>query len=422
MRDACLPPRKQIARVPSFRASGALRSANGAVVKTEMPAKQPVPPLQQAVVDTTVLEKVKRLGSVCLGSTIGRGASGIVRLAKDAQGNTIAVKLMTQTTDSRTRLYHVREAFITSTLSHPNIIKLRHALFTQDLVAMSFDALDGVDLVTYLHTQGGSGLSPLESRFIFRQLVSAVQHLHRNGIVHRDLKGQNIHYNAHTGLATLLDFGLASLYTQERVQVEQQTFARLLLATNCGSPCYAPPEIYDGEAYHGPEVDVWSLGVVLYSLLTGGMPFTGASFPQLAASVRARAVAYPSHVRGDGELMQVFDGVFRPRRQRLSLSGLCYARWVNRGYRTPPIDFLELVVGRRRRAPGNPVAGAVEDGDDPPGLGERVHPLLHLVGGKKARKRVHKERLVPVDLSQEDEDRVLQVMVDKLKGEHQWPE
>jgi serine/threonine protein kinase len=85
--------------------------------------------------------------------------------------------------------------------------------------------------------------------------VSAVQHLHRNGVVHRDLKFENIRYNLKTGIVTLLDFGLASFYTRERVAVDD-SFARLMLKTNCGSPCYAAPEIYESSLYHGPEIDI----------------------------------------------------------------------------------------------------------------------------------------------------------------------
>lgn len=81
-------------------------------------------------------------------------------------------------------------------------------------------------------------------------LSSLIEYAHRNHVVHRDIKLENIRYNSKTGIVKILDFGFASFYTADN-----------MLATNCGSPCYAAPEIYDNKAYDGHMVDVWSLGV-----------------------------------------------------------------------------------------------------------------------------------------------------------------
>ncbi len=78
-----------------------------------------------------------------------------------------------------------------------------------------------------------------------------VEYAHRNHVVHRDIKLENIRYNSVTGTVKILDFGFATFYTAEQA-----------LITNCGSPCYAAPEIYDNKPYDGPLVDVWSLGVI----------------------------------------------------------------------------------------------------------------------------------------------------------------
>jgi serine/threonine protein kinase len=101
-------------------------------------------------------------------------------------------------------------------------------------------------------------------------------------VVHRDIKLENIRYNPITGMVKLLDFGFASFYMPFQA-----------LKTNCGSPCYAAPEIYDNVPYDGTLVDVWSLGICLYGMVVGSLPFDGADFKSLASKVRLGRTEYP---------------------------------------------------------------------------------------------------------------------------------
>ena len=87
------------------------------------------------------------------------------------------------------------------------------------------------------------------------------------------------------GMAKMLDFGFATFYDQET-----------LLTTNCGSPCYAAPEIYDSKSYFGPEVDVWSLGVCLYGMTTGSLPFDGPNFSALCKRVKSGKIIFPPYL------------------------------------------------------------------------------------------------------------------------------
>ncbi|GBP88302.1 hypothetical protein EVAR_89878_1 [Eumeta japonica] len=103
----------------------------------------------------------------------------------------------------------------------------------------------------------------------FWQILSAVEYCHERRIVHRDLKAENLLLDANMNIK-IADFGFSNYYA-----------AGELLATWCGSPPYAAPEVFEGKRYTGPEIDIWSLGVVLYVLVCGALPFDGSTLQSL---------------------------------------------------------------------------------------------------------------------------------------------
>lgn len=104
--------------------------------------------------------------------------------------------------------------------------------------------------------------------------MSAVDYTHRHKIVHRDLKPENLLLDKDLNVK-IADFGLSNL-------LEDGKF----LKTSCGSPNYAAPEVIAGRVYAGPEVDIWSCGVILYVLLCGRLPFDDESIPKLFEKIR----------------------------------------------------------------------------------------------------------------------------------------
>ena len=106
-------------------------------------------------------------------------------------------------------------------------------------------------------------LSEYESCRLFHQMVDGIEYLHSLGIVHRDLKPENLLLDNKKKDLKLADFGLSNTYTR----------SNMYLNTPCGSPCYAAPEMIEGKKYLGSCVDIWSMGVVLFSMLCGYLPF-----------------------------------------------------------------------------------------------------------------------------------------------------
>eukprot|EP01118_Nematostelium_gracile_P018568 TRINITY_DN8285_c0_g2_i1.p1 TRINITY_DN8285_c0_g2~~TRINITY_DN8285_c0_g2_i1.p1 ORF type:complete len:230 (+),score=61.58 TRINITY_DN8285_c0_g2_i1:278-967(+) len=145
-------------------------------------------------------------------------------------------------------------------LNNPYIIKLIGFEETATHFNLVIEYLAGGELVALI--LNNNGLSEGHVHRLFKQILCAIECCHKNSIVHRDIKLQNILLDDQNNIK-LIDFGLSNF-------VEEGTFRN----TFCGTPAYAPPEILLGTSYKGPEVDIWSLGVVLYSMLTSEFPFT----------------------------------------------------------------------------------------------------------------------------------------------------
>eukprot|EP00842_Homolaphlyctis_polyrhiza_P000271 jgi/Hompol1/1244/HPOL_001760-RA len=291
----------------------------------------------------------KAIGDWTLGKTIGEGASGKVKLAENTvTGERCVVKAVRRPKMSsgetvteadlkvlgpealskiyKRELYMIREAALCILLDHPNIVRLHSAVLGENHFYCFFEYVEGEDLVDYIARYGR--IKERKSRSIFRQVLSAIEYAHRNNVVHRDIKLENIRYNEDTGIAKLLDFGFATFHSEDH-----------LLQTNCGSPCYAAPEIYDNRAYRGPEIDIWSLGVCLYGMVTGSLPFDGPNFRTLAAKVREGHLICPTFL--SEQLRNLLMLMLRTvASQRITLAGILGHPWVNATFPTAPVDVL----------------------------------------------------------------------------------
>ncbi|CAD5226639.1 unnamed protein product [Bursaphelenchus xylophilus] len=206
---------------------------------------------------------------------LGEGTYGKVSLAYDHKTEReVAVKLIKKSAiENKQDLVRIRrEIRIMSMLKHPNIIEIYEVFENKDKIILVMEYASGGELYDYVGKSGS--LPESEARRIFRQITSAILYCHKHKVVHRDLKLENILLDVSSN-AKIADFGLSNYFND-----------KTLLNTFCGSPLYASPEIINGTPYRGPEVDCWSLGILLYTLVYGTMPFDGQDFNRMVRQIK----------------------------------------------------------------------------------------------------------------------------------------
>ncbi|KAH9503729.1 hypothetical protein Btru_067259 [Bulinus truncatus] len=168
------------------------------------------------------------------------------------------------------RRHFRREALLLQQVQHPNVVKLYEAMETTNSYYLVFELAPGGCILETLTFKGN--FTEDESRHYMSQIISAVDHLHRSNIVHRDIKLENLLLDDMNNIK-LVDFGLSAVCHDSSHH----------LNTLCGSPVYAAPELFAGRKYGRP-VDIWSVGICFFAMLTGKLPFLPedkTSLPQL---------------------------------------------------------------------------------------------------------------------------------------------
>ena len=192
--------------------------------------------------------------------TLGRGTYGTVKYGINSHTQEpIAIKILNKEEMEPTELSRVRrEIEILHSLHHIHICQLFEVIETTKHLHLIME-YGGDTLFNYVMKK--SGLSEEEAKQLFRQILSAFTYCHNSNIIHRDIKHKNILLNTDNQIK-VIDFGLSNFMEKGQLR-----------STFCGTPAYAAPEMILGEKYQGPEVDIWSMGVVLYSMIAGQFPF-----------------------------------------------------------------------------------------------------------------------------------------------------
>ncbi|XP_051954230.1 MAP/microtubule affinity-regulating kinase 3 isoform X3 [Xyrauchen texanus] len=292
------------------------------------------------------------IGNYRLLKTIGKGNFAKVKLARHIlTGREVAIKIIDKTQLNPTSLQKLfREVRIMKILNHPNIVKLFEVIETEKTLYLVMEYASGGEVFDYLVAHGR--MKEKEARAKFRQIVSAVQYCHQKHIVHRDLKAENLLLDADMNIK-IADFGFSNEFT---IGNKLDTF--------CGSPPYAAPELFQGKKYDGPEVDVWSLGVILYTLVSGSLPFDGQNLKELRERVLRGKYRIPFYMSTDCENLLKRFLVLNPiKRGTLEVRGrgenqIMKDRWINAGceedelkpFMEPELDIsdqkrIDIMVG-----------------------------------------------------------------------------
>ncbi|CAM4653398.1 unnamed protein product [Leuciscus chuanchicus] len=309
---------------------------------TKSASRQSLPRCRNSVASIT--DEQPHIGNYRLLKTIGKGNFAKVKLARHVlTGREVAVKIIDKTQLNPTSLQKLfREVRIMKVLNHPNIVKLFEVIETEKTLYLIMEYASGGEVFDYLVAHGR--MKEKEARAKFRQIVSAVQYCHQKRIVHRDLKAENLLLDADMNIK-IADFGFSNEFT---IGSKLDTF--------CGSPPYAAPELFQGKKYDGPEVDVWSLGVILYTLVSGSLPFDGQNLKELRERVLRGKYRIPFYMSTDCENLLKKLLVLNPGK-RGSLEQIMKDRWMNVGheeeelkpYTEPEPDFsdtkrIELMI------------------------------------------------------------------------------
>ncbi|KAG9346471.1 hypothetical protein JZ751_006782, partial [Albula glossodonta] len=271
----------------------------------------------------TTAEEQPHIGNYRLLKTIGKGNFAKVKLARhvltgkevrvyrrcgervnprEGVRAKVAVKIIDKTQLNSSSLQKLfREVRIMKLLNHPNIVKLFEVIETEKTLYLVMEYASGGEVFDYL-------------------IVSAVQYCHQKCIVHRDLKAENLLLDADMNIK-IADFGFSNEFTLGNK-----------LDTFCGSPPYAAPELFQGKKYDGPEVDVWSLGVILYTLVSGSLPFDGQNLKELRERVLRGKYRIPFYMSTDCENLLKKFLILNPSKRGSLEQQIMKDRWMNVGH------------------------------------------------------------------------------------------
>eukprot|EP00011_Vannellida_sp_DIVA3-517-6-12_P011611 CAMPEP_0114625010 /NCGR_PEP_ID=MMETSP0168-20121206/11055_1 /TAXON_ID=95228 ORGANISM="Vannella sp., Strain DIVA3 517/6/12" /NCGR_SAMPLE_ID=MMETSP0168 /ASSEMBLY_ACC=CAM_ASM_000044 /LENGTH=344 /DNA_ID=CAMNT_0001836289 /DNA_START=121 /DNA_END=1155 /DNA_ORIENTATION=- len=209
---------------------------------------------------------IHKLGNYMVSDvTLGQGTYAKVRLAEHREtGELFAMKIIKKPEEQQRKTYKriKREVENMKELQHEHIVALKDVFQTNRFICIVMEFAESGDLFEHIKSHNKGRLTEKESFRLFRQMLLAVDHCHKSRVVHRDLKPENILLDSNENVK-IADFGFSRTFDPNGA----------MLSTCCGSVGYAAPELLLGEKYTGPSADIWSLGVILYTMLVGVGPF-----------------------------------------------------------------------------------------------------------------------------------------------------
>ena len=235
----------------------------------------------------------KSIGNYLLSKTVGEGTFGKVKLGVHLlTGERVAVKVLEKDriVDKGDIKRVTREIQILKHIRHPNVVHLLEVIEKPKHIYLVTEHVSGGELFDFIVAHGR--LQERQACFIFRQVILGVDACHAMGVAHRDLKPENLLIDEASNIK-IIDFGLSNTFDSPHA----------MLRTACGSPCYAAPEMIAGRRYSGAKADIWSLGVCLFAMLCGYLPFEDPDTNNLYKKIMAGTYKVASFVSADARAM-----------------------------------------------------------------------------------------------------------------------
>ena len=220
------------------------------------------------------------------GKVLGQGSFGKVRLAwHRLAGAKVAIKSYEKSRikDAAQWKRVQQEIKLMERLNHPYVVRLLETIENAKRIHIVMEYAGGGNLCNYVKAR--RRLPEAEARKVFLQLLLAVEYMHGLGIIHRDIKLENVLFDSSRDMK-LVDFGFSVACRDPAKR----------LKVFCGTPSYMAPEIVQRKEYLGRPVDIWSLGVLLYACLCGCFPFVAKTYPELYKRIAAAQLRFPHHV------------------------------------------------------------------------------------------------------------------------------
>ena len=230
----------------------------------------------------------KKIGPYSLRGTVGDGAFSVVKLVCHEETHQYyACKIVPK---SRLNSESLHERFeteirINQQMHHPGIVQLYELLQDQNNFYLIMEFCPNGELFQYIVDR--NRLKEEEAKPFVRQILETLEYIHQMSVSHRDIKPENLLLSS-SGQVKFSDFGLSRFIPSNG-----------LVDTPCGSPCYASPECISGKPYNGVTTDVWSVGVILYAMLTGQLPWTKRKQSELFAQIKRGEYMIPNFLSDD---------------------------------------------------------------------------------------------------------------------------
>ncbi|OQR70915.1 hypothetical protein BIW11_04071 [Tropilaelaps mercedesae] len=259
----------------------------------------------------------KRIGLYRMSGDLGTGNFAQVKAATHClTKERVAIKIISKSKlDSKTQRMLNREIATIEALHHPHAIRLYEVLETLSKVYLVMEFAAGGELYRRIFSKGAFPES--DAKVIFTQVCSAIDHMHKQNIVHRDLKAENV-FIAGNLYVKVGDYGFST-----RINFRDEK-----LTTFCGSPPYAAPELFKEEKYSGPYVDIWALGIMLYFIVSAAMPFSAPTVSALRKLILEGQYEMPSGI--SAECRGLIQGILQKvPSERLSLAQILAHGWLD---------------------------------------------------------------------------------------------